>query len=44
MSEGGTLKAINGELFAPLQHVSAVLGLGAAEMAGVRKGDRILEV
>ena len=44
VSEGGTLKAINGELFAPLQHVSAVLFQGAAEEAGIRKGDRILEV
>eukprot|EP00096_Caligus_rogercresseyi_P002549 TRINITY_DN1471_c0_g1_i1.p1 TRINITY_DN1471_c0_g1~~TRINITY_DN1471_c0_g1_i1.p1 ORF type:complete len:169 (+),score=52.12 TRINITY_DN1471_c0_g1_i1:302-808(+) len=42
--EGGTLKSINGELYAPLQHVSAVLESGAAEDAGVFKGDRILEV
>ena len=33
-----------GELFAPLQHVSAVLEDGAAEKAGLYKGDRILEV
>lgn len=44
MSEGGTLKSINGELYAPLQHVSAVLEGGAAQVAGVFKGDRILEV
>lgn len=44
ISEGGTLKSINGELYAPLQHVSAVLPEGAAEVAGVFKGDRILEV
>jgi len=44
ISEGGTLKSINGELYAPLQHVSAVLPGGAAEVAGVFKGDRILEV
>uniref|UniRef100_A0A8C6VHT2 Sorting nexin-27 n=1 Tax=Naja naja TaxID=35670 RepID=A0A8C6VHT2_NAJNA len=44
VSEGGQLRSINGELYAPLQHVSAVLGGGAAERAGVRKGDRILEV
>ena len=44
VSEGGQLKAINGELYAPLQHVSAVLEGGAAERAGVMKGDRILEV
>ncbi|CAH1797029.1 unnamed protein product [Owenia fusiformis] len=44
VSEGGTLKSINGELYAPLQHVSAVLEGGAAELAGIQKGDRILEV
>ncbi|CAG9857240.1 unnamed protein product [Phyllotreta striolata] len=44
VSEGGQLRSINGELYAPLQHVSAVLERGAAERAGVRKGDRILEV
>lgn len=44
VSEGGQLRSINGELYAPLQHVSAVLERGAAELAGIRKGDRILEV
>lgn len=44
VSEGGPLKSISGELYAPLQHVSAVLEDGAADRAGVRKGDRILEV
>lgn len=44
VSEGGQLKSINGELYAPLQHVSAVLEGGAAQKAGIRKGDRILEV
>ncbi|KAJ1521892.1 hypothetical protein ONE63_002230 [Megalurothrips usitatus] len=44
VSEGGQLRSINGELYAPLQHVSAVLVGGAAERAGVRKGDRILQV
>lgn len=44
VSEGGQLRSINGELYAPLQHVSAVLDRGAAEQAGIRKGDRILEV
>ncbi|XP_033125208.1 sorting nexin-27-like [Anneissia japonica] len=44
VSEGGQLKSINGELYAPLQHVSAVLEGGAAEKAGILKGDRILEV
>lgn len=44
VSEGGQLRSINGELYAPLQHVSAVLAGGAAERAGIAKGDRILEV
>lgn len=44
ISEGGQLRSINGELYAPLQHVSAVLENGAAEKAGIKKGDRILEV
>jgi len=44
VSEGGNLKSINGELYAPLQHISAVLPGGAAETAGIFKGDRILEV
>lgn len=37
-------RSINGELYAPLQHVSAVLEAGAAEKAGIKKGDRILFV
>lgn len=44
VSEGGQLRSINGELYAPLQHVSAVLPGGAADRAGISKGDRILEV
>lgn len=44
VSEGGQLRSINGELYAPLQHVSAVLEQGAAELAGIQKGDRILQV
>ena len=40
----GQLKSINGVLYAPLQHVSAILEGGAAETAGVRPGDRILSV
>ena len=44
VSEGGNLKSINGDLYAPLQHISAVLPGGAAEVAGVFRGDRILEV
>jgi len=33
-----------GQLYAPLQHVSAVLHGGAAYKAGLRQGDRIVEV
>ncbi len=44
VSEGGQLRSINGELYAPLQHVSAVLPGGAADRAGIVKGDRILGV
>lgn len=44
ISEGGQLRSINGELYAPLQHVSAVLRGGAADTAGLRRGDRILAV
>ena len=44
VSEGGNLKSINGDLYAPLQHISAVLPGGAAEVAGVFRGDRILDV
>lgn len=44
VSEGGPLRSIDGQLYAPLQHVSAVLENGAADLAGVMKGDRILEV
>ena len=40
VSEGGQLKSINGELYAPLQHVSAVLEGGAAEKAGISKEDK----
>jgi hypothetical protein len=44
VSEGGPLKLYNGEFYAPLQQVSAVLNNGAAEKAGLCRGDRILEV
>ncbi|VDO93512.1 unnamed protein product [Soboliphyme baturini] len=44
ISEGGQYRSINGQLYAPLQHVSAVLAGGAAEKAGLYQGDRILEV
>ena len=38
VTEGGQMKSINGELYAPLQHVSAVLEGGAAERAGLLVG------
>ena len=44
VSEGGQLKSIGGELYAPMQYISAVLEGGPAEQAGLRVGDRILEV
>ncbi|RDD46347.1 Sorting nexin-27 [Trichoplax sp. H2] len=44
VSEGGQLRAINGKLYPPLQHVSAVIDGGSAKQAGVRVGDRILAV
>lgn len=44
VSEGGQLRAINGKLYPPLQHVSAVIDGGSAQQAGVRIGDRILAV
>lgn len=44
VSEGGQLRSLNGQLYAPLQHVSAVLADGAAERANLRRGDRILQV
>ncbi|CAJ0594001.1 unnamed protein product [Cylicocyclus nassatus] len=44
VSEGGQLRSLNGQLYAPLQHVSAVLPDGAAERANLRRGDRILQV
>ena len=44
VSAGGQLKSINGVLYPPLQHVSMVMPRGAADMAGVKKGDRILAV
>ncbi|KAL7073185.1 hypothetical protein ACQ4LE_007283 [Meloidogyne hapla] len=44
VSEGGQLRFYCGQLYAPLQHVSAVLADGAADKAGLRPGDRIVEV
>ena len=42
--EGGPMKAINGELYGPLHQVTAILPGGNAEQAGLKTGDRILEV
>ena len=44
VSEGGQLKSIGGELYAPMQYISAVLEGGPGEKAGLKVGDRILEV
>ena len=44
VSEGGQLKSIGGDLYAPMQYISAVLEKGPAEIAGLKIGDRILEV
>jgi hypothetical protein len=44
VSEGGQLRSIGGELYAPMQYISAVLETGPAAEAGLKIGDRILEV
>ncbi|ESO07789.1 hypothetical protein HELRODRAFT_191040 [Helobdella robusta] len=44
MSEGGPMKSLNGELYAPLQYVSAVMERGSAHKSGLLVGDRILEI
>ena len=44
VSEGGQLKSIAGQLYAPMQYISAVMKEGPAEAAGLCIGDRILEV
>ena len=44
VTEGGQLKSIGGELYAPMQYISAVLEGGPGEEAGLKIGDRILEV
>lgn len=44
VASGGTLKPIDGQLYAPMQHISAVLEEGPADRAGIKVGDRILEV
>lgn len=44
VAEGGTLKPINGELYAPMQYISAVMEGGPGEAAGLKLGDRVMEV
>ena len=44
VSEGGQLRSIHGTLYPPLQMISAVLENGPAANAGIRVGDRILQV
>ena len=44
VSEGGQLKSIGGVLYAPMQYISAVLEDGPADQAGIKVGDRVLEV
>ncbi|XP_023329887.1 sorting nexin-27 [Eurytemora carolleeae] len=44
IGEGGNLKSVNGELYAPLQHVSAILPGGADDKAGVNIFYKCLEV
>ena len=44
VAEGGQLRSIGGELYGPMQHISYVLEGGPADLAGVKEGDRILEV
>jgi sorting nexin-27 len=44
VTEGGQLKSIGGELYAPMQYISAVLEGGPGEDGGLKVGDRILEV
>ena len=44
VNEGGTLKPIKGQLYAPMQYVSAVLENGPAKEGGLRLYDRIMEM
>ena len=44
VSEGGKLRSIGGELYAPLQYISAVVEGGPAAEGGIKSGDRLLEV
>ena len=44
VSEGGKLRPIGGELYAPLQYISAVVQGGPAADANIKAGDRLVEV
>jgi sorting nexin-27 len=44
VSEGGKLRPIGGELYAPLQYISAVVEGGPAAEASIKPGDRLTEV
>ena len=44
VSEGGKMRPINGQLYAPLQYISAVVEGGPAAEANVKPGDRLLAV
>ena len=44
VSEGGKMRPINGQLYPPLQYISAVVEGGPAAEAEVKPGDRLLAV
>ena len=44
VAEGGQLKSIGGQLYAPMQYISAIMKEGPAEKAGLKIGDRIIDV
>lgn len=44
VAEGGKLRPINGELYPPLQYISAVVEGGPAAEADVKPGDRLLAI
>lgn len=44
VAEGGQLKSIGGQLYAPMQYISAIMKDGPAEKAGLKVGDRIIDV
>ena len=44
VAAGGVLRPINGELYMPMQYVSALVEDGPGVAAGLRIGDRVLQV